>query len=72
MIRSLRRVFEAASDLDHDGQEWLAWAIFELIKSEREWDESFAGSRDRLRLLADAALHDYREKRTKRLEPDNL
>ncbi len=72
MTELLERAFAEASRLPVQEQDALAAWILEELASERRWEEAFAGSDDVLARLADEALVEHREGRTRVLDPDNL
>jgi hypothetical protein len=51
--------------------EFVAW-ILEELHSEQRWAKLFAKSSDVLSGLADEALAEHKEKKTKKLDPDTL
>ncbi len=51
--------------------EFVAW-ILEELHSEQRWAKLFAKSSDVLLSLADEALAEHKEKKTKKLNPDTL
>ena len=53
-------------------QEALAEWLLEELASERRWTKSFGRSEEALGGLADEALTEYREDRTRQLDPDKL
>ena len=52
-------------------KEFVAWILEELHSDER-WSKLFARSSDILSHLADEALTEHREKKTKKLDPETL
>ena len=52
-------------------KEFVAWILEELHSDER-WSKLFAESRDILSQLADEALAEHKEKKTKKLDPETL
>jgi hypothetical protein len=68
----LRKAFDQASQLPPDEQDAPATWILEEMASERQWDEAFHASAERLKRLADDALQETREGRTEELDPDRL
>lgn len=72
MTKLLEKAFAQAVKLPKKEQDKLAkWLLAEL-ESERQWDEAFASSADRLADLAAEALKEHRKGRTKPLSPDQL
>jgi hypothetical protein len=72
MTQLLKKAFDQALQLPPEEQDSLAKWLLEEISSERRWEEAFRASADRLKALADEALHEAREGRTEELEPDRL
>ena len=68
MTKLLEKVFSEASKLPDAEQDSLAAWLLEELRSERRWDKALAGSLDELEDLADEALTEHREGRTKPLE----
>jgi hypothetical protein len=52
-------------------KEFVAWILEELHSDER-WSKLFAKSSDILSQLADEALAEHKEKKTKKLDPETL
>jgi hypothetical protein len=72
MTQLLEKAFEEASKLPELEQNALArWLIDEVI-SERKWEKSFAESEDILDKLADEALAEHAQGKTKPLDVDQL
>ena len=72
MTHILERAFAEAAKLPLKQQDSLgAWILAELA-SERKWEKVFAESADALTKLADEALSEHRQGRTKTLDPDKL
>ena len=72
MTQLLDKAFEAASKLSELEQNALAqWLIDEII-SERKWEKVFAESEDVLDKLADEALAEHAQGKTKTLDIDRL
>lgn len=71
MTEMLKKAFEEASELPDNVQDRIAeWLIHEL-RDEHRWDESFAGSADTLKRLANQALAEHRDGKTLPLDPDS-
>jgi hypothetical protein len=64
----LNRAFAEASKLPPAEQELLAEWILAEIASEQHWTTALGGSPDALERLADEALLEHREKKTKPLD----
>ncbi len=72
MTQLLEQAFEEASKLSELEQNVLArWLIDEII-SERRWEKAFAESEDVLDKLADEALEEYEQGKTKPRDVDRL
>ena len=71
MTKLLEQAFAEASKLPEQEQDALAEWLLEEMESERQWTESFAESADALARLAEEALAEHREGRTRKLETDN-
>lgn len=72
MTLLLEKAFEEVSKLPKQEQNALAKWLLEQISAEQKWDEKFADSEDVLDKLADEALDEYGEGKTKKLETDKL
>ena len=68
MTELLEKAFVEASKLPHEAQDMLAQMLLDDLAAEEKWDEAFAQSQDKLVMLADEALVEYRAGRTKKLE----
>jgi len=72
MTELLEKAFAEASKLPEGEQNSFArWLLVEL-ESDRKWDKMFSDSQDLLSRLADDALAEHRQKKTKPLDIDNL
>jgi len=72
MTKLLEKAFDEAVKLPKKEQDRLAkWLLAEMA-AERRWDDLFAGSEDRLTELAEEALLEHRQGRTRPLDPDRL
>jgi hypothetical protein len=65
MTEALRKAFEAAAKLSEADQESLAAAILAELEAEGIWDQAFRHSEAALGQLADEALGEHREGRTR-------
>lgn len=72
MTTLLEKAFAEASHLNEQEQDAIAALILEEIASQHRWDEAFENSQDLLSSLADEALAEHLEGRTKPLNPDEL
>ena len=68
MTTSLQQAFQMASILPADQQEALAAVLIEELESERQWQAAFDGSQDALGKLADEALAEHRQGKTRDLD----
>lgn len=66
MVLELRRALKKAEKLPKEKQK----AIAEIILDEIQWDLSFQNSKQKLALLAEEALVEYKAKKTKPLKFD--
>ena len=72
MTKLLEKAFEEASKLSELEQNTLArWLIDEII-AEKKWEKAFAESEDLLEKLADEALAEHAEGKTKPLDVNQL
>jgi hypothetical protein len=72
MTKLLEKAFEEASKLSELEQNVLArWLIDEII-TEKKWEKVFAESEDILEKLADEALAEHAQSRTRPLDIDQL
>ena len=72
MRGTLEKAFAEAAKLPEDEQEAIAAWILEELASEQRWRGALDGSADALARLADEAAAEYREGRTRPLDPDRL
>lgn len=72
MTKLLDKAFEEASKLPELEQNALARWLMDEIISEKKWDKAFAESEDVLDKLADEALVEHAEGRTKPLDCTRL
>lgn len=72
MTELLAKVFSEVSKLPAQEQDALASWILAEIQSERHWEEKFARSADVLGKLADLALKEHLDGKTKPLDPDKI
>lgn len=68
MTMLLEKAFNEASKLSEVEQNELAKWLLEELKSEKKWDNLFADSEDILDKLADEALQDDKNGKTKNLD----
>lgn len=72
MTHLLEKAFEEASRLPELEQNALARWLIEEIISEKKWGQSFAESGEVLDTLADEALAEHTQGKTKPLDADQL
>ena len=72
MTQLLKKAFEEASKLSELEQNDLAQWLIEEIISEKKWEKAFADSEDVLDKLADEALAEHAQVKTKPLDIDQL
>ena len=69
---SLEKAFAEASKLSEDEQNTLAAWILREINSEQRWDKAFSDSGDKLAQLAEEALLEHRQGKTRELDLEKL
>jgi ubiquinone biosynthesis protein Coq4 len=72
MTTLLTEAFQKASTLPEETQDQLAQEMIAEIEWENRWDKSLTESRDKLDLLAENALHEYKSGRTQEMGFDEL
>lgn len=72
MTELLEKAFAEAAKLPAREQDALAAWILDEVASEQRWERAFADSTDTLTRLANEALAEHREGRTRGLDPDRL
>ena len=72
MTKLLEKAFEEASKLPELEQNVLAKRLLNELAAEEKWEKAFAGSEDILSRLADEAIEEYKQGRTKPLDIDSL
>ncbi|QCQ21392.1 hypothetical protein [Desulfoglaeba alkanexedens] len=72
MTQLLEKAFEEASKLSELEQNALARWLIEEIISDKKWEKAFAESEDVLDKLADEALAEHAQGKTKTLDIDEL
>ena len=65
MTKLLEKALEAVSKLPEDEQDSLATLIMEELASEERWQEAFSKSQGQLSDLADEAVAEFKEGKTK-------
>lgn len=68
MTKLLEKAFSEASRLPTTMQNMIAEKLLEDIDAEAKWDDTFAASPDELSRLADEAVADFQNGKTKPLE----
>ena len=68
MTRLLEEAIAAMSGLPPEEQDAIAILILEEIASEKRWSEAFANSQSQLAQLADEALAEFKQGKTKALQ----
>lgn len=72
MTELLEQAISKIRTLSPDQQETLATIILEEIEEEKQWEQSFTRSPDLLAKLAAEAMTEYRQGKTKELDPETL
>jgi HD superfamily phosphohydrolase len=72
MTELLRQAFDRAASLPDQLQDELARELLDDLEGEARWADTLAKSQDLLERMADRALLDAREGRTKRMGFDEL
>lgn len=72
MTQLLEKVFAKAAKLPDVEQNILAKWLLKELSSEKSWEKAFADSEDSLEKLANEALREHKNKKTRSLDPDSL
>jgi len=72
MTKLLEKAFEEASKLPDIEQNILARRVLEELESEKRWEAAFAASEDALEAMADEALAEHAQGKTRRMDADKL
>jgi len=72
MTKLLEKAFEEASKLPEIEQNALAKRLLNELTAEKKWEKTFASSEDILSRLADEAIEEHKQGRTKPLDVDSL
>ncbi len=72
MATLLQQAFEAAAKLPAEEQDLLASRLLAELAAEDDFDRAIAASRDKLVVLAAAALAEHRAGQTQPLDPERL
>ena len=65
MTELLQKAFAEASRLPEKDQDTLARMLLDDLASEERWEEAFAQSQDKLTMLAEEALAEFNQGKTK-------
>jgi len=71
MTKLLAKAFEEASRLPEEDQDVVAEMLLSDLASEERWTEAFARSQDKLALLANEALAEFKQGKTKLIEDNS-
>lgn len=72
MTKLLEKAFEEASKLPEIEQNVLAKRLLDELVAEKKWEKVFASSEDVLSRLADEAIEEHGQGRTKPLDIDSI
>ena len=72
MTKLLKKAFERASELPQVDQNALAKWLLEELDAETKWEAAFAGSEDVLERLAEEALKERKQGKTKAMDISKL
>ena len=67
MTNILQQALTKLSQLPENQQEAIAYLILAEIEDEKKWAENFANSQDQLAQLADEAIAEFKEGKTRPL-----
>jgi hypothetical protein len=70
MTKALKQAFDAASKLPEQDQDALAAAIFDELAAEERWEASLRAAPGALEHLADEAIAEHRQGRSRPLDLD--
>ena len=68
MTKLLEKAFARAAELSQAEQDMFAQSLLDDLEAEEQWDETFADSQDELSILADEAMNEHRNGKTRKLE----
>ena len=71
MTRLLEKAFEEASKLPEAEQDTLAEMLLNDLASEERWTDAFAKSQDELAVLAEEALTEFKQGKTRPIDEDS-
>ena len=72
MTKLLKQAFAKASELPSNLQDELARELLDELDAEKKWDQTLLGSQDMLEKLAQKALEQHDNGKTKQMGPDEL
>ena len=72
MTRLLEEAIAKISQLPETQQNAIAQMVLDEVESERQWDERFANSTDKLGKLADKAWAEHEAGQSENLDPETL
>jgi hypothetical protein len=72
MTRLLEEAIAKVRQLSETEQNAIARLVLDEVESERQWDERFANSTDKLRKLADKAWAEHEAGQSEDLDPEKL
>jgi hypothetical protein len=72
MTKLLEEAIEKLRRLSEDEQNAIARLVLDEVESERQWDQRFANSTDKLRELADKAWAEHEAGQSEPLDPEKL
>jgi len=64
----LKKAFDAVSALPPERQNALAELILAEIEDDKQWDEAFDGSQDKLAAMAEEAIAEYKAGKTRPMD----
>ena len=68
MTHLLEKALNKVSKLPPQEQDIIAQQVLEELASENQWQQQFGGSQDLLKSLADEALSEHKDGKTKHLD----
>ena len=68
MTELLEKAFSEASKLPEEEQDALAAILLAELESEKRWAEAFAKSQDKLSILADEAIAEFKKRKPEPLD----
>lgn len=70
LAKAFKKISEELPEFEQDA--FAQWLLKLIEDDERQWDAQFGASQDKLETLANKALTEYAEGRTKVLDPTKL